>query len=40
MDTKAQEATYKSRLILQVGAAVTKWKKLAGRTKDRYFRLR
>lgn len=35
-----KKAIQKLRCIIMAGAASTKWKKLANRTKDRYYRLR
>lgn len=35
-----KNAIQKIRCIVMAGAATTKWKKLANRTKDRYYRLR
>jgi hypothetical protein len=37
---EAKEASAKLRNIVRLGAAVNKWKKLAGRSRDRYYRLR
>jgi hypothetical protein len=37
---EGREASAKLRSILRAGTAVSKWKKLAGRSRDRYYRLR
>ena len=37
---EAKEVSAKLRSIVRLGTAVNKWKKLAGRSRDRYYRLR